>query len=46
MSDVSLEEAQALGSALQALGNPETALVGRRLLAELVARRGMQRAQP
>jgi hypothetical protein len=45
LSGVSLEEAQALGSALQALGNPETALVGRRVLAELAAGRGMPRAR-
>jgi hypothetical protein len=42
---VSLEETQALGAALQALRAPETAPIGRRLLAALVQARGLERMQ-
>jgi hypothetical protein len=42
---VSLEEAQALGTALQALRAPETASIGHRLLAALVRARSHERME-
>jgi hypothetical protein len=42
---VSLEEAQALGAALQALRAPETAPMGHRLLAALARARGLERME-
>jgi len=42
---VTLEEAQALGAAMQALRLPETAAMGHRLLDTLVQARGLERMQ-
>jgi hypothetical protein len=42
---VSVEEMQALGAALQALRAPDTAAMGRRVLAALVRVRGLERME-